>query len=305
MQPFTRNAWILALAVTTASAFAITNQNQGHTTAVLQRKAARFGAQDDYFIERAKCLNDTQASQDECAQTAKDGLEEAYQLIDEQFAARQAVLDLIGSGPYDPQISPKDFSPDITNNFFPLIPSRTLVYEVVTPEGIEHIEYQETNVVRTLNGISCREVHDVSSINGQLHEDTLDWFAQQNNGDVWYMGEFSEQLDNGFVEGTEGTWRFGKDGAKPGIQMRASPSVGDVYRQEYALGDAEDMARTVALDQTVTVPAGVFQHCVASDEWSPLAAGANVERKYFAPGVGLVLTIELATGTREELIAIH
>ncbi len=71
-------------------------------------------------------------------------------------------------------------------------------------------------------------------------------------------------------------------------------------------GDAEDMAQTFALDQTVSVPAGVFMHCIASDEWSPLDAGSgSTERKFFAPGIGLVLTVNLGTGEREELVAIH
>ena len=306
MQRFTRNAIIIAFGATAVSAHALINQNQGRDTAVLQKKAARFGARDDYLVQRALCLNDTQGSQHDCAVAAESDLQDAFELINEQFAARLDILNFIGPGPYDPQLAPNEFSSDITNTLFPLVPGRTLVYEVVTPEGVEHIEYQETNVVRTLNGINCREVHDVSSVNGELKEDTYDWFAQRANGDVWYMGEFAQQLAGGFVEGIEGSWRFGKNGAKPGIQMRASPSVGEVYRQEYALGDAEDMARIISIDQSVTVPAGVFPHCLVTDEFSPLDPSAShVELKYFAPGVGLVLTVNLGSGEREELIAVH
>ena len=88
--------------------------------------------------------------------------------------------------------------------------------------------------------------------------------------------------------------------------MKPNPQVGDAYRQEYLLGEAEDMARVHALDQTVTVPAGVFLHCVAIDEWTPISPGdEHVERKYFAPGVGLVLAVHLASGEREELVAIR
>jgi hypothetical protein len=306
MQPFTKTAWIIALGLTAVGARATIDDNQGRTTAVLQKKAARFAAQEDYLVQRALCLNDGQVAQEECFADAHDSLAEALDLVDEQYAARLAVLDLIGSGRYDPQIVANQFSPDITNNLFPLVPGRTLSYQTVTPKGIEHVEYQETNVTRMINGILCRQVHDVGSFNGEVTEDTLDWFAQQDNGDVWYMGEFSEEVKDGFVENIDGSWRYGTDGAKPGIQMRAHPTVGDVYRQEYALSEAEDMARTVALDQTITVPAGVFMHCLVSDEWSPVDGDAGpVERKYFAPGVGLVLTIDLETGAREELIAIQ
>lgn len=130
MQRFTRNAIMIALGATAVSAHALISQNQGRDTAALQKKAARFGARDDYLVQRALCLN-------------------------------------------DPQLAPNDFSSNITNTLFPLVPGRTLVYEVGTPDGIEHIEYQETNFVRTINGINCREVHDVSSVNGELKEDTL------------------------------------------------------------------------------------------------------------------------------------
>ena len=305
MKRWMQHGFIIALGLTAVSALPLAFHNEGRTTAVLQRKAARFAAQEDFLVHRALCLNDGQVVQDECKDEAQQALEEAYDLIDDQFDARLDVLGLIGFGRYDPQIVPAQFSPNITNTYSPLIVGRTLVYEQVTAAGIEHIEVEVQNVIRTIDGVDCRQVHDFSTFNGVLEEDTLDWYAQNQDGTVWYMGELSQSLEDGLLDNLDGSWRVGKEGAKPGIQMLAAPVVGQGYRQEYALGEAEDMARIFALDQTATVPAGVFQHCLVIDEWTPIAPGLDhFERKYYAPGVGLVLTVHLGSGAREELVAI-
>ena len=65
-----------------------------------------------------------------------------------------------------------------------------------------------------------------------MTEDTTDWYAQQDNGDVWYFGEIAQQFEDGILVGIEGSWTAGMDGAKPGLVMLANPKVGDVYRQE-------------------------------------------------------------------------
>lgn len=306
MQRWIQPGLVIALGLTAVSALPLALNNEGHTTAVLQRKAARFGAQEDYLVQRALCLNDGQVSQVECKDAAQDALHEAYDLIDDQFDARLEVLTLIGPGRYDPQIVPAQFSSNITNTFFPLVVGRTLVYEQVNAEGVEHIEVETQNVIRTIDGVNCRQVHDFSTFNGVLGEDTLDWYAQNQDGNVWYMGELSQSLEDGLIDNLDGSWRTGKDGAKPGIQMLATPVVGQGYRQEYAPGEAEDMAIIFALNQTATVPAGVFQHCLVTDEWTPIAPGLDrLERKYFAPGVGLVLTVHVGSGDREELVEIR
>lgn len=296
----------LALGLTAVSAHSLVVANEGQATAVLQRKAARHAALEDYLEARALCLNDGSVIQDECRLDAKTALEEEYERIDEQFEERLDVLGFIGSGRYDPQFGPLDFSTNITNSFFPLVIGRTLVYEKVTQEGIEHIEMTTNNVVRTVGGVQCREVRDVAYFNGVVVEDTLDWFAQHTNGDVWYMGELSQNFEDGLLSDLDGSWQTGLEGAKPGILMRANPLVAEAYRQEYLLSEAEDVARVFALNQTAIVPAGTFTGCVAIDEWTPIEPGLDHrERKYFAPGVGMVLAINMGTGAREELIEIR
>jgi hypothetical protein len=85
--------------------------------------------------------------------------------------------------------------------------------------------------------------------------------------------------------------------------MQAHPAVGDFYRQEFLVNEAEDVARVVALDETVKVPAGTFLHCVKTEEFSAFTAA--VENKYYAPGVGVVLEVDVDTGVRSELVKIR
>ena len=135
-------------------------------------------------------------------------------------------------------------------------------------------------------------------------EDTDDFYAQATDGAVWYFGEAAKQLENGEIVGVEGSFRGGVDSAKPGIIMEAHPAVGDVYRQEFALGDAEDAAEVLSVTGTESVPgASCTSSCVVTHDFSPLEPDAN-EQKFYAPGVGIMLEIDFETGgTRLELIS--
>ncbi len=203
---------------------------------------------------------------------------------------------------YNPNIDPTDFVSTIDNPFFPLTPGTTLVYESSTPEGVEHIEVTVTSETRTILGVPCTVVHDTLTLDGEVKEDTFDWYAQHRDGTVWYFGEDSKTYENGVVVSTEGSWEAGVDGAKPGVIMQAIPRVGDTYRQEYYVGVAEDMAQVIGLDQPVTVPFGTYQHCLETREFTPLEPGI-VAHKFYAAGIGHVLTVE--GDTREELIAVE
>ena len=107
------------------------------------------------------------------------------------------------------------------------------------------------------------------------------------------------------IVGLEGSWTAGVDGAEPGIVMEAHPAVGDFYRQEFLLKDAEDMAEVVSLSESVTVPLQVaaFDNCLKTKETSPLEPDA-LENKFYAAGVGNLLTNDLETGEKSELIQI-
>src|SRR4029450_6687517 len=127
--------------------------------------------------------------------------------------------------------------------------------------------------------------------------------AEDSEVNVWYFGENTAELEDGLISTIDGTFMAGVDGDKPGIVMKAQPAVGDFYRQEFSLGNAEDEAETLGLNASVTVPYGSFQHCVRSLETTPFGPDLR-EDKFYAPGVGNVLTVDEDTGERCELVQI-
>jgi hypothetical protein len=185
------------------------------------------------------------------------------------------------------KFDPKNFVRDVDNRFFPLRPGTRYVYK-----GIEDGE-QETNVTivtydrKDILGVSAIVVFDRVFVQGELKEKTFDWYAQDKDGNVWYLGENTKEYENGQVVSTEGSWKAGRDGAKPGIIMLAHPHVPDRYFQEFLAGEAEDQARVVGLGIDLRVPYGSFDNCLKTVEWTRLEPGVK-ESKVFCPGVGFV-----------------
>lgn len=203
---------------------------------------------------------------------------------------------------YSPIIDPADFVAGIDNEYFPLTPGTTFIYQGETEEGIERIEDYVTHQSREILGVTCTVVRDKVWVDDELVEETFDWYAQDKEGNVWYFGEDSKEYENGVVVGTEGSWEAGVDGAKPGIIMEGNPRIGDSYRQEYYEGEAEDMGEVLSLNESVSVPYGSFENCLKTKDWTPLEPGI-VAHKFYAPGVGLVLEIEAGL-ERVELVDI-
>lgn len=269
-----------------------------------QHQAALLDARVEFLETMALCINDFGYGLEPCRDFAEREYADARRLAEEQFAARLDACDLLGEGPYRPQLDPADFSATIDHPYFPQVPGRTLIYEKRTAEGLERVEVTALPSTREIDGVRCREVRDVVTLDGEFVEDTIDWFAQHRNGEVWYLGEISMNYEDGFLTDIDGSWRSGVEGAKPGIVMLAAPATGDAYRQEYFLGDAEDIARVESTVDIVTIGVGTFHDCVRTLDWSPLEPG-NFENKYYAPDVGLILEVDLATGERLELIGIR
>ena len=182
------------------------------------------------------------------------------------------------------------------------LPAVLLTSELVT-NAVLYTGGDLTLRARPDNGGVRVEVHDTSRINDVLLEDTRDWFAQDRDGNVWYFGENTTLVDGGLPVDLSGSWTAGVDGARPGIIMKAHPAIGDFYRQEFLLREAEDLAEVKSLTDTTTVPYGSFDHCLETEESSSLAPG-DVEHKFYAVGVGNLLTIDLETGERSELVQI-
>jgi hypothetical protein len=182
---------------------------------------------------------------------------------------------------YTPHINPHDFTTTIDNEYFPMKPGTTFVYQ----GGTQSDRMTVTHSTKKVMGVECVVVDDRAWEDGKLVEKTYDWFAQDDKGNVWYFGEDTKEYENGKVVSTKGSWEAGVDGAKPGIMMQAEPKVGQAYRQEYYPGKAMDMARVLGSNASVKVPYGSFDRVLEIKEWTPLEP-VLFEKKYYVRGVG-------------------
>jgi hypothetical protein len=203
--------------------------------------------------------------------------------------------------PLPPLPEPAGWVAAIDHPYFPLRPGTLYVYSSGAGTGIDVDSILVTHETKTILGIPAVVVRDRTFHNGSLTEDSFDWYAQDKDGNVWYLGEDSKGFRNGKVVSTAGSWESGKKGAQPGIIMRARPRVGVAYRQEHCPRVAEDMARVLSLDEKVSVPCGEFANCVETEEWSPLEPGVK-EHKYYARDVGMVLQRTVAGGNEEMVL---
>ena len=170
-------------------------------------------------------------------------------------------------------------------------PGVTFIYKGRKELSKQRDEFAVTDRTIVIDGVTCRVVHDKVFVHGVLQENTFDYFAQDRDGNVWYFGEDTEELDkNGKVVSTAGTWRAGVDGAQPGVIMEAHPKLNDHYFQEVAAPLAQDEAIVVNLHETVTVPLGKFKNCLVTKEFTQLEPG-NIEHEFYARGVGFILGV--------------
>jgi hypothetical protein len=200
-------------------------------------------------------------------------------------------------------LNPAAFVAEIDNPYWPMKPGYRWVYNETDADGNEmQVEVTVTSDTKEILGISAAVVHDVVTLEGAVMEDTLDWYAQDVDGNIWYMGEDTKEYENGVVVSTEGSWEAGVDGAQAGILLPASPQVGLTYRQEYYAGQAEDRAKILSLDEHVEVPYGTFDGCLHTEDSTQLEPDV-LEHKYYCKDVGPVLTVDVASGAgREELV---
>lgn len=183
----------------------------------------------------------------------------------------------------------------ITNPWLVYRVGRKTVLEAITEEGLERVEIEVLAETRTVNGIQCAIVRDRVSLDGVLVEDTFDWYAQDTQGNVWYMGEESKDYaPDGSLISTAGSWEAGLDIiglgsiAEAGVQMFADPDVGKVYYQEFYPGEATDAAEIIDLESPVLLSDGTTYTALKIKEWNPREPG-GFEYKYYVNNVGLVL----------------
>jgi hypothetical protein len=198
-------------------------------------------------------------------------------------------------------LDPANFGTVIDNPYWPMAPGTVWTHREVEADGTElTIVVTVTDETKEILGITTVVVHDVVTEDGETVEDTFDWYAQDLAGNIWYMGEATQEFSDGEID-TAGSWEAGVDGALPGILVPANPTPGLTYRQEYYAGEAEDAAAVLSLDERVEVAAGSYEGLLMTKEYTPLEPDI-LEYKFYAPGVGPVLALAVSGGSaREEL----
>jgi hypothetical protein len=196
---------------------------------------------------------------------------------------------------YEPVLDPAHFVSTIDNRYFPLPVGRVLVYRGIKDGKTQLDTVTVTNEVKEVEGITATVVSDVATHNGKLLEKTADWYAQDDRGNVWYVGEDTKAyLPDGSVD-PSGSWEAGIHDAEPGLIMEADPQVPDGYRQECLVGEAMDTAWVVSRGGSFTVPYGTVHNVLRSLEFTQLEP-AGVDQKYYAPGIGIVFEQTIAGG---------
>jgi hypothetical protein len=201
------------------------------------------------------------------------------------------------------QLDAANFVDSIDNPYWPMRAGSKWVYRETTEDGTKvQVDVTVTTRTKTILGIDATVVHDVVTEDGEVKEDTYDWYAQDEDGNVWYLGEDTKEYENGKVVSTAGSWEAGVDGAQAGVIIPADPEVGMVYRQEHYAGEAEDRGEILSVDERVTVPFGSFEDVMKTKDTTPLEPKV-LEHKFYARDVGPVLAVDVAGGGREELVS--
>ena len=202
------------------------------------------------------------------------------------------------------KIDPSNFAARVDNAYFPLDPGTTLRYRGSEHGKVSIDEYTVTHKIKTILGVPNVVVHDKLFLDGRLAEDTDDWYTQDREGNVWYFGEDTKEVDRqGHTITKEGSWQAGVNGARPGIFMPARPQVGQSFKQESYKGHAEDYFRVTSLNASVRVPYGNFRGVLRTEEWSPLEPGV-LDSKYYVRGIGQVKQVSVK-GPREHSVLVQ
>lgn len=313
-------AGVLALGPALASAGPCT------ATADTMLQACRAEVQDDTLVGQASCINESDnLDRQRCFDDLAEARAESLDQCDAQRGARIEVCGLLGEARYDPEFERADFQsqftdPVVLNPYLPIKVGNKWRYA----GGGEDVSIEVLDRTKRIDEVTCAVVRDTVRIDGVLVEDTDDWFAQGDNGDVWYCGE--EVKDYEVFKGDrprlpelvsiDGSFKADIDGAKPGILVLGTPTVGRAYRQEFHLGNAEDVVEVLSttyrygdvpeLDELV--PKALAQlmcahgDCLVTRDFTPLEPGVN-ERKYYARGIGLFLETKPDDNERLQIVA--
>ncbi len=219
----------------------------------------------------------------------------------------QAALPTLPQGSATVDLEPASFSTEITNRFWPMAPGTRWTYREIDEEGsaLVVVVTVSSETREIANGVTALIVRDTVTEEGELIEDTVDWYAQDAEGNVWYLGEDTAEFEGGEVATTEGSWEAGVDGALPGVIVPANPTDGMRYRQEYYAGEAEDNGEVLSIDEQAEVPHGHFTDVLLTKDTSTIQPEV-LEYKLYAPDIGPVLIFGVSGGGgREELVSVE
>lgn len=206
-------------------------------------------------------------------------------------------------------LDPKNFTTKIDNPYWPMVPGTRWTYRETDQEGAEQrvvvtVTITVTNQTKKIaNGVTARVVRDTVTEDGKLIEDTFDWYARDEQGSIWYLGENTAEFENSKLKTKSGSFEAGVDGALPGIIMPANPQDGMQYRQEYYKGEAEDNGEVLSTQEMAEVPYGQFDNALLTKDTITIEPKV-LEYKLYAKDIGpvLILGVSGGTGSREELI---
>ena len=198
----------------------------------------------------------------------------------------------------------------IDNKWLPLIPGTQFVLEGRINQGggsvaVPHqVIFTVTDLTKVINGVRTRVMWDQDINDGEVVEAELAFFAQDDGGKVWNLGEYPEEYEGGVFIGAPSTWIAGLAGAKAGVHMFSNPQVGTPsYLQGLALNiKFLDCGQVADMGQNVSVPAGNYKDVLVINEWSPLEPDSGIQIKYHAPGVGIVQVGALGDPEAETLV---
>ena len=201
------------------------------------------------------------------------------------------------------ELDPAEFTTEIDNPHWPMaVGSRWTYIEREDGETLRVVVTVTDRTKEIANGVEARVVRDVVTSGGEPVEITDDWYAQDAEGNIWYLGEETAEYEDGKVATRAGSFEAGVDGAEPGVIMPADPQDDMTYRQEYYAGEAEDSGEVLGTEEQVEVPTGHYENVLMTKDLNPLEPRVQ-ELKFYAEGVGPVLTLNISGGSgREELV---
>ena len=296
------------------------------SSAVALRRACTVDVVDDRFQGRAVCADIAdETARDACLAEVDSEAGEEGEECGDVFDARLELCADLSDAAHEPAfgaafaasfVDPAAIGNTVQPHaYWPLVAGNEWVYEgtSIDDEGeevTETITVIVTDESKLIDGVTCVVVTDVAMEEDVVIESTDDWYAQDVNGNVWYCGEISQNFEvfdgddpeEPELTDTEGSWKAGRDGAKAGILLPASPDPGQVIRQEISWGDAEDVVEILSVTATESAPGGAcVEDCLLTADYTPLDPDV-VENKYYAPGIGLIVEVDLETGDRVELV---